>query len=375
MPEIVWTQVLDGEQPDCLLGKDRILLHYTALGQEKSSTVCFNMLGRPMWSRPGWKVLLTLPCERFLLNTPNGMPIIVDGDGEVCRRWSGSGIERVERHGSLLLMASKQQVDAVDLELNPLWQIRWLGSASPSIDCFVDGFLFWIEHGHLRLIDQNGRPETLWRLPDDLINEAMEQHEKTTGNQALSGWYARLDDPSSQIKPFVKGDRPLFFYWRVSFDRDEGRFFLANGMAPHLIACLDRLGEPLWCKYLSCGCCGGLPFALGNGLYVASSGCGGILSWFDSNGNIRFQSEPQEGVGLATAFSNEVTVLPNGNCLVGGVPGILAFSPGGEQLWVLKQGYSAFHCDPTQELLVGCYWRKGEGSTPSKTFLEVSHGL
>jgi hypothetical protein len=375
MPEIMWTQALAGEQPDCILGKDRILLHYTAVGHEKSSVVCFDMRGRSVWSRPGWSVLLTLPCERFLLNTLDGMPIIVDGDGEVCHRWSGYGIERVRLHGSLLLMASRQQIYAVDLELSPMWQVNWPGSTSPPIDCFVDGLLFWIENGHVTGIGQNGRLETLWKLPDDLISEAMEQHEKATGNPALSGWYARFDDPLAKIKPFVMGDRPTFFYWRVSFDRDEGRFFLANGMGPHMIACLDRSGEPLWCKYLCFGCCGGLPFALGNGLYVASSGCGGILSWFDSDGNIIFQSEPQEGVGLATALFNEVTVLPNRKCLVGGGPGIVAFSPKGEQLWVFNHGYSVFHCNPGQELLAGCYWRRGEGSTPSQTFIEVSHGL
>jgi hypothetical protein len=376
MPEIVWSQAVEGEQPDCILGEDRILMHYTALGEEKDTElVCFDVEGRKLWSRRGWRVLLSLSGDGFLLNTPEGRPVIVDGDGDIRGRWAGGGIERVTRHDNLLLLASKQQVDAADLDLSRLWQMNWTGSPLPPIDCLVDGFLFWVEDNRLKMVGRNGRPETICRLPEDLIREAMEQHEQTTGSPALSGWSVSLDDPAAEFKPFFMGDRPTFFYWWVSFDRVEGWFFLANSMAPHLIACLDHSGQPRWCKYLSFGCCGGLPYSLPNGLYVASSGCGGILSWFDSDGNILFQSEPHEGVGLATAYSNEVQVLPAGSCLAHGGPGIVAYTSTGEQRWLFKHSYSKFHCNPAKEILVGCYWRRGEDGLPSQTILEVAHGL
>ena len=97
--------------------------------------------------------------------------------------------------------------------------------------------------------------------------------------------------------------------------------------------CLDRDGRARWCAYLSPGCCGGLPFALPDGRYVASSGCGGVLSWLDADGNILLQSQPSEGVGLASAFSHEVRVLPDGRVLVGGGPGVVAFGPTSERGW------------------------------------------
>jgi hypothetical protein len=179
----------------------------------------------------------------------------------------------------------------------------------------------------------------------------------------------------SDFASFRTGERPEFYYWRVSFDDEQETFFLANTMAPHLILCLGSSGQPRWCKYVSSGCCGGVPSRLPNGLYVASSGCGGILSWFDGDGNIPSQSKPHEGVGLATAYSNEVQVLPDGRCLVEGGPGVVAYGPTGVRLWVFGQGYSRYRCDPAREVLIGCYWQNNEPKGPNRTCLDLVQGV
>jgi hypothetical protein len=52
MPDIVWSQALEGEQPDCVLGQDRVLMHYKAPGEQNDTQVlCFDLQGRKLWSR------------------------------------------------------------------------------------------------------------------------------------------------------------------------------------------------------------------------------------------------------------------------------------------------------------------------------------
>src|SRR5579884_2488328 len=365
MPSIIWSRSLAGKRPDLLLGEDRILLHYTPAGARQGSTelVCYDLAGDERWTRPGWSVLLSLPGDRSLVNTSDGCPLVINGDGDILHRWKSGRVEWAGRHGDVLLLADKQQVWGADLDLRRLWEAGWPGQSGPGSHCFVGGTFYWVEGDSLRCCTPGERPDTTCRLPTDLIAAAMDEWERTTGNSALAGWYIRPG--MADFASFGVGDRPWSFYWRLSFD--EGRFFLANAMAPHLVLCLDRSGSPLWCKYLSFGCCGGVPSRLPNGLHVASSGCGGILSWLDGDGHILFRSEPHEGVGLATAYSNDVLVLPDGRCLVEGGPGVVAYGPTGERLWVFGQGYSRYRCDPAREVLVGCYWRNNEPYAPNLT--------
>jgi hypothetical protein len=375
VPQVVWSRFLEGERPGLLLGEDRILLHYKAAGGKGAAieSRCYDFEGRQLWSRPGWIGMLTLPRNGFLVNTSEGRLFVVNGGGEIMHRWPSAGVERAVLHGQMLLLADKQRVWAADLELRCLWQFTWPASSGPAIDCFAAGAFYWVGENALWHCTPDRRAEVLCELPSGLISSTMDAWEQGTGNSALSGWYIRPG--MSDFAPFQVGDRPDAFYWRVGFDEDGQQCFLANAMAPHLILCLDLSGHPLWCKYLSCGCCGGIPSRLPNGLYVASSGCGGILSWLDGDGNILFRSEPHEGVGLATAYSNEVQVLPDGRCLVEGGPGVVAYGPTGERLWVFGREYSRSCCDPAGQILVGCYWENNEAKAPNRTCLELAHGL
>lgn len=375
MPNTVWSYSVKGMRPGVLLGDDRILLHYIPEGRTGDSTIlrCFTFGGRELWNHSGWRGLISLPGNRFLVAS-SGVPLLITDGGQVLRRWTADGVEQVTRHNNLLLLADKRHVWAADLELSHLWELTWPGESSPAIDCFVNGRLYWTEGNTLRSCIPEGGSAVLGQLSESAMREAMHRHERTTGGSALSGWYASLGT-GSEFVPFQAGDRPQHYYWRVSFDARMNCFLLANALAPHLVLCLDDKGQHLWCQYLSCGCCGGVPVALPDGHYVASSGCGGILSWLSSDGAILFQTVPHEGVGLATAYSSDICVLPNGRVLIEGGPGVVMYSPTGVLLWKWDRSFSHFCYDNDNDILVGCYWRnKGDGIA-SETCLEFATGL
>jgi hypothetical protein len=375
MPQIQWSRSLEGEFPDLVLGEDRILLHYTTVrgAQKAVELLCYDLQGGRRWSQPGLQVLQALPENHFLVNTPERNPLVLDVDGRVVHRWAAGGVERVQRHGDILLLAGKRQVWAADLDLRGLWELLWPGPSEPLIDCLVGDALYWVADGCLKGSTRGGRPLVLCRLPEDLIAETLDEYERATENPALAGWYIRPG--MADFTAFQKGDRPFCYYWRVAYEGDHGRFFLANCTGPHLLLCLGGSGEARWCRYLSCGCCGGVPARLPDGRYVASSGCGGILSWLNRDGDILFQSRPHAGVGLATAYTGNVHVLPDGRCLADGGPGIVAYGPQGDQLWVFKWSYSRFHLDAARQILVGCAWENKEPRRPNRACLELVEGL
>lgn len=376
MVQPLWSRSVEGERPGVLLGDDRVLLHYSASHDDENATqlLCFDFRGRELWSQSNWRGLLALPGNRFLVNTPLGAPQLINGSGQLLQRWFIGGIQRVVRHKEFLVLADARTVWATDLELNRLWWFPWPGASHPAIDCFQEGAFYWAEGHELKRCTQNGRSEVFCRLPDSLIIEAMDRYERQTGGSALLGWYITLREGSDFV-PYRTGDRPTLYYWRISFDHYAKRFFLANATAPHLILSLDRFGQPLWCEYLSCGCCGGVPLALPNRQYVASSGCGGILTWFDVNGKLLYQSVPHKGTGLATAYASDVQILSNGRVLVDGGPGIVAYNSDGERLWIFARPYNQFHCNSEKGILVGSYWQNNAGKQPNKTFLEFAVGL
>jgi hypothetical protein len=358
VPHVVWSRSVEGELPDLLLGEGRILLHYTVARGKKTGTElrCYDLEGVLRWSWPGWRCLLPLPGGRFLVNPPDGRPLVVNGEGDVLHRWRPGEVAGAERHGDMLLLGGMGRVWASDLELCPLWGADWPEPrpSGPVTDCFVGGAFYWVVGDGLWRWAPGGPPEPFCRLPQDLITGAMDEYERAAGNAALAG----------------------FSFWRVAFDEAAGRFFLTHTLpGPHLVLCLDASGRPRWCRYVSPGCCGGFPSRVPNGLYVASSGCGGVLSWLDRHGRIVFQSEPHEGVGLETAYSNEVLVLPDGRSLVGGGPGVVAYGPTGERLWVFGHGYLRLRCDPAGQFLAGCYWRDEQPAGPSRAWLEMISGL
>jgi hypothetical protein len=331
-------------------------MHYTVMSDHTvTALICYDFEGQQLWRHAEWICLLSLPGNCFLVNTPEGTPLVIDGDGHVMYRSGFGGIERVVRHGQMLLFAGANEIHVTDCNLRRLLHFARPEQSRFSIDCYVDGAIYWVEESCLRRCALDGAVEDLFPLPQELIADTMDNWERATGNSALSAWYS--------------------YYWRVGFNEDRQEIFLANMLGPHLILCLDRSGQARWCTYLSCGCCGGLPAPLPNGLLVASSGCGGILSWLDRKGRVVLQSVPHEGVGLATAYTSDVLVLRGGRCLADGGPGLIAYGPRGDLEWILPKSYVHYRCDPVKEILVGCYWRTDESKSSTQACLEFCRGL
>jgi hypothetical protein len=282
--------------------------------------------------------LLALLEGHFLVCTPSNQPVVIDSSGATVRRWGPGGITGVARFNDLLVLTDGQYVWACDLGLNPLRRLTWPGQ-TPNIDCFVKGIFYWAESNEVKYCTQDGQSGTFGQLGEGLISGAVERYQQM--------W----PDGTVLVPNFP-------FCWRLlSFSESQQLFFLANFM-PHLVACLDRAGQPLWCECLGPGCCGGAPYSLPNGRYVASGGCNGILSWLDSEGNVLLQSRPHEGVGLATAYTHELHVLSDGRVVADGGPGLVAYSMTGELVWKFGRGYAQSHYDPEKCLLVGWCWQE-----------------
>src|SRR5579884_4327923 len=112
MLQLLWSRSMAGERPDVLLGKDCILLNYMAIrGKQKGARlICFDLEGRELWSQSGGNRLLTLGEDHFLVNMPEGEPVVVSSSGRIVHRSLASGIEQVTRHGDLLMLADKRHV-------------------------------------------------------------------------------------------------------------------------------------------------------------------------------------------------------------------------------------------------------------------------
>jgi hypothetical protein len=356
MPQVAWSRSVEGCRPGLFLTAARALLHYAAPEQERPNRLaCFDLDGKELWRREGLRGLLSLPGGRFLVNTPEGSPLVLDADGRVMHRWAGAGVAEVTDHAGLLVFADTPRAWGVGPDLTPLWELDWPGPGAPRIDCFAEGAFYWAEENELRFCHRAGRHGTFCEVPEFFVAAAAERFERSTERRA-----------------FPEGGFP--FRWRVRFDARRWVFLLAN-FIPHLVLCIDALKRPRWCECLSEGCCGGLPYPLPAGGYVASSGCGGVLTWLAWDGEVLGQSEPHEGVGLATAYDNRVVVLPDGRALVHGGPGIVAYGPDGRRLWVFAADYYDLHCDPAGDFLVGCYWERDEAGGASRACLGLINGL
>jgi hypothetical protein len=201
-----------------------------------------------------------------------------------------------------------------------------------------------------------GRTETVCRIPVEMAHQTMNEWETRSGRPALHGvWRATLDpgadlatelvaavtDPSRQT-PSKMGERSRHFAWYLRYVEAAKALFLVNATHPHLLLLLERDGTAKWCTYLSPACCGGAPAVLGNGEFVVSSGCGGIVSWLDSSGRVLRHSEPHAGTGLATAYSSHIRVLGDSSCIVEGGPGVVSYAADGTLRWLWNQDCSCF---------------------------------
>src|SRR6478672_10146319 len=103
MPEVRWSWSMDGARPGVLVGDTRILLHF----EDGTSTTlrAFDLDNRRLWTKSGLRGQLALPGDRFLVTTADDEPLIIDGSGEVVRRWGVGGIKQVVRHDGVVVLA------------------------------------------------------------------------------------------------------------------------------------------------------------------------------------------------------------------------------------------------------------------------------
>lgn len=233
------------------------------------------------------------------------------------------------------------------------------------VRCFTNEEFYWVERNEVWRCDLAGRAERFADIPLDLVEWTLAEHERKTGVAALQAWSVRIPQRETEQRATPRlaaiGDRPSIYHWWLTYDEKTRSFFLSNIGMPHVLLCLAEDGRPRWCRYLSPGCCGARGHRLSDGLLVASSGCGGILTWFDDEGNIHYRSKRHTGVGLASAY-DDVTVLSSGVVLVSGGPGLLAYDRG-ELVWEVETHPSGFGVWEDAALLVLCDWKNS--ATPS----------
>ena len=149
-------------------------------------------------------------------------------------------------------------------------------------------------------------------------------------------------------------DRPENLMWSVTPDADDQLLFACNRWYGFTVVCFTRAGEPLWVRCLSHGCCGYRVQRLNSGVLVASSGCGGTVSWFDAAGNVLAQSASLLGPGLSGIISSDLLIDNDDSVYVRRVDGhVLALDASGRLRWELSsKGLSPMQLDRTRRRLL-----------------------
>jgi hypothetical protein len=381
--ESCWERFFPGRNPHVVLfGENCVAVDYIDdRGQGGSSgpftAVCLDLNGNERWTVRNVRLECALLGGRFVGVTDSGEPCVLsakDGLVEDCgmlRPWITPGGEtRVWRQGEhVFIRHGTAQLFITTLQFRLIRRVESLSASHGAF--FVDGHIY-VESGSVMLSDFD-RPRLLCRVPVEMAEAAMNRWEEESRVPALAGtmtvgpvdlWELpeAMTDPGRQ-RPLRKGERFGGYRWLLGVEPDAGVVFLANADMPHLVVCIGLDGQARWCVYLDGGCCGGLPHALRNGHYVVSSGCGGVLSWIDRDGNVVVQSKRQDGIGLANAYSNRLSVFSDSSCIVAGGQGIVAFDPDGRIRWTWKQRCSWLACDPGHDQLVATSWTTGHDNS------------
>lgn len=387
--EICWKRTFAGRNPSRVLVVGSMIVCSYIDDQGDPGTpgrhrlVCLDREGHEQWSARDFELRAVLPDGRVVgvmrsgelrALDPNGRKSSAVRDGTKALRLEH--VLDVSMMHDRVLVRTKEELFVTDITLSLIGRF----AAPPrGIGVLVDDALLYIDGDYVMRRDRQGQAEALCRIPSALAHDAMSRWERETGRAALHGtWKAIIDpnadleteiaaavqDPSKQ-QAFGIGDRPPRFLWALSYVAMTKTLFLSNFMSPHVLVCLGLDGEAKWSVYLSPGCCGGSPERLSNGELVVSSGCGGILSWFDLTGRITRRTTPHNGEGPAPMFSSRVTVLSDSSCVVDGGPGIVSYAADATLRWIWKEDSSSFDYDEQLGILVTASWAHGATKTAS----------
>ena len=372
--EICWKRTFDGRNPSgvAIVGSLVACSYIDDQGQPTTPgphrLVCLDLEGRERWSVGDFHFKAALHDERLVGLNRTGELRVVDFKGRECDGVRDgmkvvsckdvTDVTEVRRTLDGFLVKLRSQVLVTDPSLLVLDRVP---AASRGGALVVDGGVLYVDDGRVMRSDRQGRAELVCRIPMELVHLAMNRWENETGLPALEGVWTAKRDPNAELD----------FNWSLSTDAELG-LYVVNHMPPHLIVHLGPQGTAKWCTYLSPDCCGGAPAHLPNGELVVSSGCGGIVSWLDSDGRVLRQRKPHEGVGHATMLSPHIRALADSSCIVAGVPGVTAYAADGTLRWIWKEHCgSAFDYDDAVGLLVTATWtRDGDKNSVSITCIK-----
>lgn len=339
--------------------------------------VCFDLEGNQRWTAGDFDLQAALVDGTLIGISEAGALRFVDGDGceqTRVREVAIEGARRVTASGDRFVVTTNVEAIVVDAAFNDLVRIPVNEDRGGVV---VDDAVLYLDGDQIVRVDQRGRVESLCPIPIAMAHDAMLRWERETGTPALHGVATLNIDPSadfgaelaaavtdsSRQTPFSMGQRLSRFNWSLNYVESTNALFITNGTFPHLIICVGLDGVARWARYLSSGCCGGGPVALPNGELVTSSGCGGIVSWLNDQGDVKRQTVPHDGVGLATAHSGRVRTLADSSCIVDGGMGIEAFDAKGDLVWRSDDDCSCFDYDETLGLLVAAWWNDAATKT------------
>src|SRR5262249_1110179 len=153
--------------------------------RKRIEMLCLDLHGQEQWCQSEWVGMLALPGDRFIVNTREGRPLLIDDCAQILHRSEFSGVAQAVRHCAILLFPNKDAVFATNLEFRKLWRFVWPGNSSPMANCFSNGAFYWIQENSLLRCAVLGQPEIVCRLPSYLAAEAMDEYERKTGRSAL----------------------------------------------------------------------------------------------------------------------------------------------------------------------------------------------
>lgn len=373
---LCWTRNIPGGAPwSVLFGEEHIGCGYvtdpSGHGPMAPHTLaCLDLQGRDCWSASNIRLELVLPGERFLgfrgesleVLDSRGRPSrgIVDGRTPIpC----DSAFQFMLTPDRLCIKTRSPEMLITDRTLNLVDRMPLPRNGS---GVFIGDGIAYLEADQIMRIDRTGHAEALCPLPLAAVHAAMDRWEQETGRPALDGVVTATIpssvDLATEIPAVMRdrsrqtvsgmGDRPRHYDWELEFVEATGALFLYNFADPHLLACIDLDGHVRWCTYINSSCCGGPPVSLPNGRLVVSSGCGGILTWLDAQGNILGRSSRHEGRGLAPAYSPYVCSLADSGCTIDGGMGIVAYGASGELRWKYDCNSSRYDYSEPHDLLV-----------------------
>lgn len=240
--------------------------------------------GRRLYCHRGLTLVGLLPDGALLVAYRTGVMRLDDPAVLAGRRKYFPNLSRLATCAGRIVIEENERISVLDEELAcvsefalphpaPLWKI-------------ADNSLYWVRDGRIRACDWDGTVRDLAELPFDVIADAIRE-------SGMAPVWTRVGEPPSQSSPTDAGSARDLTHWVISAHTADGLIFACNYVAPFTVVCFTLDGAYRWCRVLSPGCCGFRVQRLSCGTYVASSGCGGTVSWFDGDGRILAQAGTQ----------------------------------------------------------------------------------